>query len=161
MLEGPDPCAVHPSCRVGAVGRRQDQRPAARAGGVEELELLVLDPAALGAAALRGVLDLGRLVDAFRAGTREGCRLAGGVLFLLNKNLPAAVCLPLPASRPCCLCLRCAWSCSLDGGHSCGMDLMGRLAVAVAELVWPALPRLELRPVPVGELGLVGGGLGR
>ena len=38
---------------------------------------------------------------------------------------------------------------------------MGRLAVAVAERVWPALPRLELRPVPVGELGLVGGGLGR
>ena len=32
---------------------------------------------------------------------------------------------------------------------------MGCLAVAVAERVWPALPRLELRPVPVGELGLV------
>ena len=39
---------------------------------------------------------------------------------------------------------------------------MGCLAVAVAELVLePALPRLELRPMPVGELGLVGGGLGR
>ena len=37
---------------------------------------------------------------------------------------------------------------------------MGRLAVAVAELVLkPALPRLELRPVPVGELGLVDDGV--
>ena len=69
----------------------------ARAGGVEELELLVLDPAVLGAATLRGVLDLGRLVDAFRAGARVGCRLAGGVLFLLDEDLPAAVYLPLLA----------------------------------------------------------------
>ena len=44
----------------------------ARAGGVEELELLALDPAALRAAALRGVLDLGRRDDAFCAGAREG-----------------------------------------------------------------------------------------
>ena len=50
VLEDPDPCAVHPGCGVGAVGRRKNQRPAAqdaRAGGEEELELLVLDPAAL------------------------------------------------------------------------------------------------------------------
>ena len=40
--------------------------------------------------------------------------------------------------------------------------LMGCLAVAVAELVLEPAPLcLELRPVPVGELGLVGGGLGR
>ena len=69
----------------------------ARAGGVGELWLLVLDLAALGAAALRGVLDLGRRVDAFRAGAGEGCRLVGGVLFLLDEDLPAAVYLPLPA----------------------------------------------------------------
>ena len=43
----------------------------ARAGGVGELWLLVLDLAALGAAALRGVLDRGRRVD---AGGGEGCR---------------------------------------------------------------------------------------
>ena len=39
---------------------------------------------------------------------------------------------------------------------------MGCLAVVVAELVLkPALPRLELRPVPVCELGLIGVGLGQ
>ena len=69
----------------------------ARAGGVGELWLLVLGLAALGAAALRGVLDRGRWVDAFRAGGGEGCRLVGGVLFLLDEDLPAAVYLLRPA----------------------------------------------------------------
>ena len=44
------------------------------------------------------------------------------------------------------------------------MDLMGCLVVAEAGLVLEleaALPRLELRPVPVVGLGSVGVGLGR
>ena len=57
MLQDPDPCAVNPGCGVGA-GRLLRE---AWAGGVGECGLLVLDLAALLPAALRGVLDLGRL----------------------------------------------------------------------------------------------------
>ena len=88
-----------PCCPPEWSGRRSWPAPRSAAGCSEVLGswLLVLDLAALGAAALRGVLDRGRRVDAFRTGGGEGCRLVGGVLFLHDEDLPAAVYLLRPA----------------------------------------------------------------